>query len=204
MAKSDARLPQPMRPSGRTGRVFGWLMARSNKPAYRWTVEQLRACQPNSILELGFGTGHLLAMALKQLKPQRVAGRDPSELMVETAQKRLKRFRKAAELDIAPGDDTTLPAGPFDAIVALHAFQFWTDPSATLAKLRAQLAPQGRLILVLRRHTSRRAAKRLPNPLSHSVDEISATVAAAEAAGFTLIGMSGISKNSHGLVFACG
>lgn len=204
MAKSEARLPQPMRPSGRIGRIFGWLMARLNKPAYRWTVEQLRTTQPKSILELGFGTGHLLALALKQLKPGRVAGRDPSDLMVEAAQKRLKRFRKKAELDIAAGDDTTLPAGPFDAIVALHAFQFWADPATTLPKLRSLLAPQGRLILVLRRHTSRKAAKRLPNPLSHGADEISATVAAAEAAGFVLVGMSGISKGSHGLVFACG
>ena len=204
MAKAERRLPQPMRPSGRRGRIFGWLMARLNKPAYRWAVDQLRSIQPKSILEIGFGTGHLLSLAIRKLKPARVAGRDPSDLMVETAQKRLRRFRKKVALDIVKGDDTVLPEGPFDAIVALRSFQFWADPTATLAKLRRMLTPNGRLILVLRRHYSKGVAKRLPNSLSHSADEISATCAAAEAAGFTLVGMKGISKSSHGLVLACG
>lgn len=204
MAKSSKRLPQPMRPSGRTGRIFGWLMARLNKPAYRWTIEQLRPVARQSLLEIGFGTGHLMAAAIRQLGVTRVVGRDPSELMVETAQKRLRRLHNKAEIDIAVGDDTSLPDGRFDAIVALHSFQFWADPTTTLAKLRTILEPEGRLILVLRRHPSRRVAKRLPNPLSHGADEISATCSAAEAAGFRLIGMAGISKNSHGLVLACG
>lgn len=204
MAKSQKRLPQPMRPSGRRGRIFGWLMARLNKPAYRWTIAQLRPLKTRSLLEIGFGTGHLMAAMVRELAVTRVVGRDPSELMVETALKRLKHLRKKADIDVAQGDDRALPEGPYDAIVALHSFQFWADPKATLAKLRTMLSPGGRLILVLRRHPSRRAARKLPNPLSRGADEISATVAAAEAAGFTLVGMGGISKSSHGLVLACG
>jgi SAM-dependent methyltransferase len=192
-----------MRPSGRIGRVFGWLMARGNKPAYRWATGQLRAVKPESVLEIGFGTGHLLKKIIKEFQPLRVAGRDPSPLMVETAQKRLSRLGGTVALDLSQGDDTTLPAGPFDAIVALHSFQFWADPETTLPKLRASLSSQGRLILVLRRH-SWFAARKLPNPLSRSKDEISAVIAAAAEAGFTLSGMGGISKHSHGLVFACG
>lgn len=203
MAKTVKRLPQPMRPSGRMGRIFGWLMARLNRPAYRWTIDQLRPLRPQSMLEIGFGTGHLLSSAIRDLKIARAAGRDPSELMVETAQKRLKRFRKKVTLDIQLGDDTALPEGPFDAIVALHSFQFWSDPAATFAKLHGLLTPGGRLILVLRRH-GRRAPKYLPNPISRSGDEISAVCAAAERAGFTLVGMGGISKASHGLVLTCG
>ncbi len=41
--------------------------------------------------------------------------------MVETAQKRLKRYRKKIALDIARGDDTALPDGPFDAIARFTA-----------------------------------------------------------------------------------
>lgn len=204
MAESRKRLPQAMRPSGRRGRIFGWLMARLNKPAYRWTVDQLRAAEPQSILEIGFGTGHLLALSAAQLKPERLAGRDPSDLMVETAQKRMKRHRKKVALDIEQGDDSNLPPGPFDAIVALHSFQFWAAPKATLTRLRSMLTPGGRLILVLRRGHSRRAARRLPNPLSREPNEIAAAISAAEAVGLTLVGMNGISKSSHGLIFACG
>ena len=204
MAKFQKRLPQPMRPSGRKGRIFGWLMARLNQPAYRWTIAQLRPIAPESLLEIGFGTGHLLDAAIRQQGVKHVVGRDPSELMVETARKRLRRLQKKADIDISIGDDTTLPNGAYDAIVALHCFQFWADPKATLAKLRTMLRPGGRLILVLRRRKSRRAARKLPNPISRGADEIAAACAAAEAAGFTLVGMAGISKNSHGLVLACG
>lgn len=204
MAETAKPLPQPMCPSGKTGRVFGWLMARINEPAYRWTVAQLRAIKPQSILEIGFGTGHCLELAIRKLKLKRVAGRDPSDLMVETAQKRLKRFRKKVMLDIAKGDDITLPNGPFDGIIALHSFQFWADPAMTLAKLRALLTPNGRLILVLRRHYSGSVAKALPNPLSHSDDEVAATIAAAKAAGFALITQETVAKTSQGLVFVCG
>jgi demethylmenaquinone methyltransferase/2-methoxy-6-polyprenyl-1,4-benzoquinol methylase len=141
-------------------------MARKNKPAYRWTVSQLEASPPQSLLEIGFGTGHMLALAAKKLKPARIAGVDPSELMVESAQKRLKRFRKKAEIELKQGDDTALPAhGPYDAITALHSFQFWAHPATTLAHVHSLLAPDGRFILVLRLH-GKRAGRKVPNPLA--------------------------------------
>ena len=204
MAKSEARLPQPMRPSGRIGRIFGWLMARLNKPAYRWTVEQLRTTQPKSILEMGFGTGHLLALALRQLKPGRVAGRDPSDLMVETAQKRTETFPQESRTRHRSGRRHQPARRAIRRDRGAACFSVLGRSRHDTAEAAVPARTQGRLILVLRRHTSRKAAKRLPNPLSHGADEISATVAAAEAAGFALVGMSGISKGSHGLVFACG
>jgi ubiquinone/menaquinone biosynthesis C-methylase UbiE len=193
---------QAMHPRGRTGRVFGWLMGRMNKPAYRWAVEQLG--HPQSVLEIGFGTGHLLALTAKTLKPARILGVDPSELMVETAQKRLRRFRKKTEIELKQGDDTALPArGAFDAILALHSFQFWTHPATTLAHIHSLLAPEGRFVLVLRVH-GKRAGRKVPNPLSRQGDEVSQAIAAAQAAGFVMLGMNGLSKSSQGLVFGRG
>ena len=200
VAAVQQNFPQAMRPHGRTGRIFGWLMGRLNKPAYRWTVEQLEASHPKSMLEIGFGTGHLLALAAKKLKLSKVSGVDPSELMVETAQKRLKRFRKKAEIDLKRGDDTSLPAhGAFDAIAALHSFQFWQHPATTLAHVHALLAPGGRFIMVLRLHGGK--SRKVPNPLSRDGNEVSQAIAAAQAAGFVMLGMTGLSKTSQGLVF---
>ena len=199
MAETKKRLPQAMRPSGRVGRIFGWLMGRLNRDSYLWTIEQLRAVQPKSVLEIGFGTGHLLALAAKTFKPERLTGVDLSELMVETAQKRLHKYRKKTTLDIRQGDDTSLPDGPFDAIMALHSFQFWSDPYATLARVRARLSPGGRFILVLRVHT-KRSGRNVPNPLSRSGNEIAAACAALERADFSVTGMGGISKSSQGIV----
>lgn len=199
MATALKRAPQAMRPSGRTGRIFGWLMARLNNDAYRWVTAQLGAHPPKSLLEIGFGTGHMLAMAAKRLKPSRVAGVDPSELMVETAERRLRRYRKKTDLLIRKGDDEDLPEGPFDAVIALHSFQFWRDPHSALNRIRARLAPGGRLILVLRAY-GRRPPKWLPNPLSRSGNEIAAVCGALEKAGFSVALMQGVSRSSQGLV----
>src|SRR5215467_2537394 len=108
------RLPQAMQPSGRVGAVFGFVMAQMNDSAYRWAVAQLRPFQPKSLLEIGFGTGHHMARAIRTLKLERASGVDPSPLMVETAHRRLARFRKNVALDIRQGDDASLPEGPFD------------------------------------------------------------------------------------------
>ncbi|MBU6445228.1 MAG: methyltransferase [Alphaproteobacteria bacterium] len=203
MAEKPKALPQAMRPSGVAGRIFAWLMRRQNKPAYDWTVKQLRPVKPKSVLELGFGTGDVLFEAARRLKAKRLVGRDPSVLMVHTAQKKLGRFRRKAMLDIALGDDRRLADGPFDAIVALHSFQFWEDPETTLVRLHALLSLKGRFVLVLRRRPARHAGW-LPNPLSRRADEMEAAIAAAGRAGFVLSGQKRIGQHSHGLVFTCG
>jgi ubiquinone/menaquinone biosynthesis C-methylase UbiE len=190
-----------MRPSGRIGAVFGFVMARLNGKAYRWTVDQLRPIQPKSFLEIGFGTGHLLRLAIKSLKLERAAGVDPSELMVETTRKRLRRQSRKTPIDIRQADDSSLPDGPFDAVVALHSFQFWSDPDAALRRIRARMAPAGRLVLVLRTH-GKKAPKWLPNPLSRAGNEIAAACEALEGAGFAVTGMQGISSASQGIVAA--
>ncbi len=201
----DAKRPsQAMRPSGFAGRMFGWLMTRLNGPAYRWAIAQLKPVSPANYLEIGFGTGRQMELALRGLSVKHVFGVDPSELMLETAQKRLKRYRKNAEIELKQGDDANFPwTGPFDAIAAVHSFQFWSDPEATLKHLRALLAPNGRLVLALRRH-NRLGRRNVPNPLSRRRDEISAACAAFERAGFTILSIQAISKSSHGIVLGCG
>lgn len=191
-----------MRPRGRIGRIFGWLMGRANKPAYRWTVDQLRNTHPQSVLDIGFGTGHLLKLTAKKLKPTRLDGVDPSELMLETAQKKMRKFRKKAEVNLRLGDDTAIPVtGSYDAVIALHSFQFWSHPATTLGQIRSLLSPNGRFVLVLRLHGKR---AKMPNPLSRTGDEVSEAIKAAQQAGFTMLGMNGISKTSQGLVFGPG
>jgi SAM-dependent methyltransferase len=201
MGEEAKRLPQAMRPSGRVGRIFGFVMAQLNSDACRWTVDQLRAVEPTSFLEIGFGTGRLLARAIRTFRLERACGVDPSELMVDTTRKHLRRFADRVTLDIRGGDDTSLPDGPFDAVAALHSFQFWSDPDAALARIRTRLAPGGRLVLVLRTHGGK-APEWLPNPLSRADNEIAAACKALERAGFAVTGLQGISETSQGIVAA--
>ena len=187
------------------GRIFGWVMERLNAPAYRWTIAQLKTSKPASFLEIGFGTGRQMQLAIRKLKLKQAVGVDPSGLMVKTASKRLRRLAKKTHLDVRNGDDTTIPwEGPFDAIAAVHSFQFWTHPATSLAHLRGLLSPNGRLVLVLWRHDGRKPPRWLPNPISRSGDEVSAVCAVAEAAGFSILALQPISKSSYGLVLGCG
>jgi SAM-dependent methyltransferase len=203
ITQDNEKLPQARRPSGFTGRIFGWLMTSLNKKAYRWAVEQLKPASPASYLEIGFGTGAQIELAIRKLSVKKAAGVDPSPLMLETAEKRLKRYRKKTEIDLKLGDDNSLPAGPFDAIAAMHSFQFWRNPDATLAHIRSMLAPKGRFVVALRR-LGRSARRDVPNPLSRMPDEISTACAAFEKAGFTILAIQPISKSSHGIVLGCG
>ena len=198
----DRDLPQPMRPHGFTGRIFGVVMQWLSGPNYRWVIAQLRPIKPKSYLEIGFGTGKLAEMAARKLRPQRLVGIDPSELMVATTLKKLRRFARKLALDIRHGDDGLLATldGPFDAIVATHSFQFWSDPVATLARIHTLLAPKGLLVIVLRPRFSDSVVPWIPNPISKSGDELGGTRKALAEAEFRIVKDETLKTGSYGLV----
>lgn len=199
----DARdLPQPMRPHGFVGRIFGVVMEWLSAPNYRWVVAQLAPIEPQSYLEIGFGTGQLMRLAARKLEPRRIAGVDPSPLMVATARRKLRGFGRKIDIALQEGDDRALAHldGPFDAVVASHSFQFWSDPAATLARIRALLSPKGRLVLVLRKHISGNVMAWIANLITKTGDERGGTRAALARAGLRLIADETLKTGSYGLV----
>ena len=195
-----------MRPSGIAGRVFGHAMEWLAAPNYHWVIKQLAPIKPRAYLEIGFGTGRLAQLAAERFLPQRLYGVDPSNLMLRTALKKLQRFDGKTQLHLRLGDDTLLknwPQGPFDAIVATHAFQFWSNPVATLMRIRSLLAPEGRFVLVVRRHISKNVATFIPNPITMSGDELAGLRAALTASGFRILVDEKLKSGSQGLVMAC-
>ncbi len=175
---------QAMRPQGIGGRVFAVAMEWINAPVYDRVVELIGPQPGDRVLELGFGTGALLAMLAPGMTGGLLAGVDPSGLMVRQARARLARFASTVQLDIRQVTDQDLswPDAYFTHVVALHSFQFWADPDSTLQRIRALLRPGGRLILVLRSHSRHRPAW-LPNSISRSADEIGGTLAALQGGG---------------------
>ncbi|HEY4943869.1 MAG TPA: class I SAM-dependent methyltransferase [Rhizomicrobium sp.] len=195
-----------MRPTGLRGRIFGHLMEWLAAPNYHWVIRQLRSVRPRSYLEIGFGTGRLAQLAAERFMPRRIYGVDPSNLMLRTALKKLSRFDGKTALHLRLGDDALLktwPDGPFDAVVAAHSWQFWRNPVATLLRVRSLLAPQGRFVLVVRRHILGDAAKWIPNPVTMSGDELGGLRAALAAAGFRIVTDETLSSGSRGIVAVC-
>jgi SAM-dependent methyltransferase len=172
-SSSGKPLPLPQSPSGFMGKAFGKLMEWTNVGAYRKAIETLNPVPNERFLEIGFGTGLFAEMLLLTSSDNFVAGVDPTSTMVETAINRLADRRLKDRSDLREGTDESLPwnDNQFDAIIAIHCFQFWKDPDHSIAEIGRVLRPEGRIVIVFRDHASNPPTW-LPNPISRSGQEI--------------------------------
>jgi len=175
----------PMHPQGWAGRAFGVLMERLNRPAYAAAAHLLAPREDEHFLEIGFGTGGLVARLLSANPTVRVAGVDPTSTMVRVASTRREVASASHRADLREGRDAPLPwpDAHFHGAAALHSFQFWPDPAASVAEIARVLVPGGRLVLILRDHGKRPPAW-LPNDVSRSGDEVRAARNLLAASGF--------------------
>jgi SAM-dependent methyltransferase len=116
-----------------------------------------------------------------------VCGVDPTPTMVEVASCRRGVASRSGRADLRMGSDSPLPwpDGCFAGAASLHSFQFWPDPAASVGELRRVIRPGGRLVLILRDHSSRAPAW-LPNPSSRGGREVEAAAELLERASFTV------------------
>ncbi|WOF74980.1 class I SAM-dependent methyltransferase [Parvibaculaceae bacterium PLY_AMNH_Bact1] len=202
MSAEEESMHQAMRPHGMAGRMFAAIMERMNNRTYRWACDRLREEAPGSVLEIGFGTGRLGQLLVRELGCQRFCGVDPSELMVEMAEQRLVEFADVCSLDVRKGDDSDLVWLPrsFDAVLAVHSFQFWPHPEERLRQIKELLREAGSFVLILRLHGGGAGALDwLPNPIAKSGNEIQGTLSALEGAGFRVIEACRIGSGSFGI-----
>jgi ubiquinone/menaquinone biosynthesis C-methylase UbiE len=192
------RVRQSMRPHGFVGRVAGWLMDRFNSRAQDFVLKRLEVQPSDSVLEIGFGTGRLVRKIARKARAGFVAGVDPSDLMLEKAEKRTRRFRKKGRVDLKLGEAAALPwpDAHFDKAAALHSFQFWRDPDHDIAEVNRVLKPGGLLVLVLKGRKGR-GPKWLPNPISRTDQEIAGVFQLLSAGGFHETRIEGKAGSSH-------
>ncbi len=143
---------QAEKPRGALGVVMGWLLERGNAQQNRATVEALEPPPGAAVLEIGFGPGHALEMLANTRPLGLVAGIDHSELMVETARRRLARRRGSAALDLRCGEARDLPFDDeqFDLVYAVNSYHQWPDKADALAEMAGVLRPGGDLLLSIR------------------------------------------------------
>jgi ubiquinone/menaquinone biosynthesis C-methylase UbiE len=178
-------MPLPQSPSGWMGGFFGKMMESSNTDAYQKTIQALAPSDNERFLEIGFGTGCCAEMLLSTTTGTFVAGVDPTETMVKTTLNRLIKKELGDRIDIRQGTDDSLPwsDGYFDAVVAIHSFQFWPDPHKSIIEISRVLRPNGRIVLTFRDHSTR-APDWLPNPISRSGREIDAAISLLTKHGY--------------------
>lgn len=167
------------------GGPFARLMEKMNAASYEAVLDAVRPAPGQAVLEIGFGTGDFLLRAAKRMDAGHLAGVDPAPLMVRMARRKLGALNAAFTTDLREADASRLdwPDKTFDAVVAIHSFQFWPDPAPALSDVQRILKPCGLLCLCLRQHGPH-PPDWLPNPLSKSQDETSQTLRLLDATGF--------------------
>ena len=101
------------------------------------------------LLDVGCGTGGLLAEALRRHRGLFAAGVDADPAILEIAARRLGRWRGRVALHTARAESLPAPDGTFDVAVSTLAFHHLPTPAklAALGEILRVLRPGGRFLL---------------------------------------------------------
>lgn len=108
----------------------------------------LAAAEKGSLLDVGCGSGYLLARGRRRVR--RVVGLDLSLEALSAARARLERQGPPrGGADLLLGDAARLPfvGGAFDAVICTETLEHVPDDASVLAELARVLKPGGRLVL---------------------------------------------------------
>jgi ubiquinone/menaquinone biosynthesis C-methylase UbiE len=100
--------------------------------------------QPESILDIGCGTGRLLRRAASRWPDARLTGVDPAEGMVKEA----RRLTPGAEFQVSLAESLALPDSYADLAFSTASFHHWQDQQQGLRQIARVLRPGGFFVLV--------------------------------------------------------
>ena len=178
-ARWSAYLDQQHRyPSGPIGRLIGERMRRQHAPETEWSVDLLQLKPTDRMLEIGFGAGRGLALALQQIIRGHVTGIDLSATMIQAAIRRNRTALAHRQLALLRGDIAHLPFGnqQFDKIMTIHTVYFWPDLDAICQQLIKLLAVGGRLVSTFATAQTLAGGERVYWPLHQQAEELVRTI----------------------------
>jgi ubiquinone/menaquinone biosynthesis C-methylase UbiE len=119
--------------------VMRWVNSRFRRDIaerFLLTMEHVRRTAPESVLDVGCGSGRYIAQ-LAEAGATRIVGIDLSIEMLELARAQARQVT-GTRIDFIHGDFSDWSAGEeFDLIVAMGFFDYVQDPAVLLKKMRA-------------------------------------------------------------------
>jgi ubiquinone/menaquinone biosynthesis C-methylase UbiE len=141
---------QARKPSGLFGRLVMSRIFDLGNTALNDFLKELLSLQENDhVLEIGFGTGKLIAEMAKIVNQGFIEGIDLSNTMVSMAKKLNKKHIAEGRVNIKQGDfaETNYHDESFDKICSANTVYFWQNPDNYIKKVLKILKPGGKLIL---------------------------------------------------------
>ena len=134
-------------------RVYDLLSERSEAPMRKAGLELLRARAGESVLEIGFGTGHSLVALAKAVGPKGIVfGLDLSDKMLQRAKMSLAKFNLLSRARLRCSDAAQLPyeANSMDAVFMSFTLELFDTPEIpkVLRECKRVLRPGGRIVVV--------------------------------------------------------
>lgn len=183
LAESFGR--QLREPHGWAGRLTGTLMRLANQECNGLAVDALRMRSGDTLLEVGCGPGHALALLAARAPEAQIYGIDRSELMLAQACARNRAAVRAGRVRLQRGDCERLPirASCVDAVLAVNVAYFWANGAQALREIRRVLRRDGQLVIYV---TNRVSMESWPfaGPRTHMHWDGATLGVALRAAGF--------------------
>lgn len=138
-------------PTGRLGRLIGWLEGRHNAAANDFALEHLDVHRGDWVLEVGCGPGVSLQKLLRRVERGKVVGLDYSNVMLEQAKRHNVDDMICSRLLLSRGDGCRLPfaTAVFDKILMVSVIYFLPEPVACLRELSRVQKRGGRIAIYM-------------------------------------------------------
>jgi len=139
----------------RLSRWYDWIASGAERPYRNLGLQQLQAQAGESVLEIGFGTGHGIVALAKAVSPGgKVCGIDISEGMLAIARRRARQAGVSGWVALQVGDAAQLPfqADCFHVVFLSFTLELFDTPEIPLVleQCRRVLRADGRIGLVAR------------------------------------------------------
>jgi ubiquinone/menaquinone biosynthesis C-methylase UbiE len=137
----------------RLSKFYDYALGLLGRKYSKMALERLSVVEGETVLEIGFGTGHCLKWMAKLVGPAgKVYGIDISPKMIEKTKKRLEKEGLANRVELCCGDATCLPfdESAFDAVFMSFTLEVFDTPEIprVLAQIEKVLKPGGRLGII--------------------------------------------------------
>jgi demethylmenaquinone methyltransferase/2-methoxy-6-polyprenyl-1,4-benzoquinol methylase len=137
----------------RLSKSYDYTLGLLGRKYSKMALKRLSIVEGETVLEIGFGTGHCLKPITTAVGlAGRAYGIDISPKMIERAKKRLEKAGFADRVGVCCGDAASLPfdENAFDAVFMSFSLEVFDTPEipVVLAQIRKALRPGGRLGIV--------------------------------------------------------